>query len=81
MRIVICPKCKEDGLKSKSYDRGQFKTLMGVTPFYDEEGIFHLHDDNEITQGFKCSNGHSWSETYKANCWCGWPNEDVKIGY
>ena len=75
LRIVICPQCKEAGLKSEVYPGAGRTTLMGWQPYYDEEGKYHSHDPNTTTIHFQCSNGHSWIEKKHNSCWCGWPDK------
>lgn len=56
---MICPKCKELGLKSKVYGGNVgFSTCAGWQPYYDEEGIHHSHNPNSNTSSLYCSNGH-----------------------
>lgn len=72
---MICPFCKEEGVKSRVYDHGGSVTLMACTPYYDEDGKHHHHDSNTRTHSFTCSNNHGWSEKSQGSCWCGW-NKD-----
>lgn len=67
-----CMECQELGLKSKVYSQGSSSTLMGYTPYYDEDGKYHDHDANTVTEGFKCSNNHFFSKKAQKKCWCGW---------
>jgi hypothetical protein len=69
---MICPTCKELGLKSTVQTSGTMSTLMGYVSYYDEEGKHHCHDDNSRTTTGRCSNGHRFSYRYENNCWCGW---------
>ena len=69
---MICPECQKEGKKSKVYHQGYSATSMGYTPYYDENGKYHNHDPNATEAGYKCSNGHLWSEKIKKKCWCGW---------
>ena len=73
---MFCPGCKEQGLKSKIYVGASTTTLLGFTPFYDEEGNYHCHDPNTITTSYSCSNGHRWQEYSWGECWCGWSNKE-----
>lgn len=75
-RRVICPECKEQGLKSKVYIGASTATLMGVTRFYDGEGNHHCHDPNTTTTSYVCTNGHMWQGRSQDKCWCGWPDND-----
>jgi hypothetical protein len=72
---VLCPECKATGLKSRVNPGMAMETCMGVDSYYDEEGRYHRHDPNITTQGFVCSNGHSWYTKTPSVCWCG------KAGY
>lgn len=69
---MICPECKEQGLKSKVYPGMSMTTAMFCQPFYDEEGNLHHHDFNTTTTEYSCSNGHHWTEKSSGECWCGW---------
>ncbi len=64
-----CPECVGSNQRSKVYSRGSTSTLMGGgAPFYDEDGEYHAHDPNKITDGWQCSNGHSFAETRTRPC-------------
>lgn len=65
---MICKECKEQGLKSTVTSMGSGSTLLGWNPFYDEEGVFHSHNPNRITDYYKCSNRHHFSVVGKAPC-------------
>jgi len=75
-----CPKCIEQGKKSKVFggDYGM-KTLAYYAPYYDEEGKHHNHDGNTTTSNYTCSNNHSWTEKSSGSCWCGWTGGKTKI--
>jgi hypothetical protein len=73
---MICKECQNQGLKSQVHPGIGMRTLMGWSPYYDENGKFHSHDPNTITTDYKCSNGHSWEEQSHITCWCGWPEKD-----
>jgi hypothetical protein len=34
-------------------------TAMPIDAFFDEEGRKHFHNPNNVTQSYRCSNGHS----------------------
>lgn len=73
-RLKFCPECQKAGLKSRIYPDAYVDTTdMLVHAFYDEHGRRHYHDSNITTRGYKCSNGHVWSEQTTGSCWCGWP--------
>ena len=69
---MICPACKEQGLKSTVQTEGLMSTLMGYSTYYDENGMMHKHDNNSRTTIGKCSNGHTFSYRYENSYWCGW---------
>lgn len=63
-----CPTCVEQGERSTVTEGGGTTTLMGFSPFYDEDGVRHFHDGNTTTTSYRCSRGHSWSEKSKHRC-------------
>lgn len=63
-----CPTCVEEGTRSIVYDRGSSITLLGHRPFYDEDGVYHNHNPNNITTVYGCSNGHRFSTKHKPDC-------------
>ncbi len=69
---MICPVCKEQGLKSTVQTNGTMSTLMGYVSYYDEEGRLHIHNDNSITTEGRCSKDHTFTYRYENSCWCGW---------
>jgi hypothetical protein len=69
---MICPICKEQGLKSTVTTQGGGSTLMGYTPYYDESGRLHHHDNNTRSTLGNCSQGHSFHYIFENSCWCGW---------
>lgn len=69
---MICAQCKIEDKKSRVYDNGMTSTAMYIISYYDENGVYHHHDLNTHTASFTCSNGHSWSESRKSKCHCGW---------
>lgn len=74
---MICEQCKQEGKRSQINVGGAgVSTAMAVRYFYDEEGRYHAHDPNSLTITFRCTNGHSWSNTEVDKCWC---EKDVKL--
>lgn len=69
-----CPECIEGGVKSRVFTNGSSTTLMGHSPYYDEDGRYHNHDPNIRQSSYRCSNGHAWSQEDTHTCWCGWSN-------
>lgn len=59
---IVCPTCRERGLRSKVYVGMSSRTLMAVLEWYDEDGNHHFSDSNKTTTNYSCSNGHQWSE-------------------
>ena len=58
-----CPECDA----TRVYDLGSRSTLMGFTDYY-ENGLFHSHNPNIITNLYKCSNGHVFEIKYRTKC-------------
>lgn len=56
----FCPVCVQQGRKSCVYQGGSTCTLMGWTPYYDEDGVWHNENPNVTTTHWSCSNGHTW---------------------
>ncbi len=79
MSGVICATCKNEGRTSKVYCEGGSVTLLHCPPFYDEAGVYHSHDSNRRTTGYRCSNGHMWAESSYAKCpSCDWGHPERK---
>lgn len=67
-----CPECKKDVIV---YPRHEYTTLMTSNVFIDEQNRYHIHDPNQRTVSYECTNGHKWSESYYDKCLiCGWSN-------
>jgi hypothetical protein len=56
-----CQKCVANGLRSRVHVGMSTSTLMGWTPYYDEDGEFHNDDPNIHSTDYSCTQGHSWS--------------------
>lgn len=65
---MICPECLKEGKKSRVFDKGASRTLMGSYPYCDEEGVYHDHDPNTYTYSYQCSLGHHFYESKKSQC-------------
>ncbi len=65
---MICEQCQQDGKTSTIQVGISGSTLVWCPPFYDEQGIYHIHDSNTITTQYKCSNGHNWAESTHKEC-------------
>lgn len=63
-----CPFCQEENKESNVYPGYGGSTLLGHTPYYDKDGMYHNHDPNTHTREYKCSNGHRWEERGKHQC-------------
>lgn len=67
-----CPVCEPKGQASRVYPDGYGATtaMMGET-FWDEKGVYHDHDPNSSTEGYRCSLGHRWWVTSQPSCSAG----------
>jgi hypothetical protein len=54
-----CPRCVEQGLRSKIYPGASMSTGMASNPYFDEDGNYH-NDDPNIRTSYCCSEGHVW---------------------
>ena len=63
-----CPHCVAEEKKSLVYCGGSSITLAYYSPFYDEDGVYHRHDENTINTAYWCSRGHQWSANSKYPC-------------
>ena len=84
---MICPACKEQGLKSRVQEVGNAgfsfnsQTWTYSEPYsdgyWDEDGDYHNHYMPAKIK-YRCSNNHQWDVQPPPDpCWCGWP-EDAK---
>jgi hypothetical protein len=64
-----CQHCEKLGLRSRLYIRGSV-TLHVDQPevYYDEDGVFHVHDPNWQVQSYRCSNDHQFSARRRQGC-------------
>ncbi len=68
-----CPECVKQGLTSRVYIESGTTTCLGWSPYYDENGRYHSHDPNMTTTGYRCSNGHVFSQRAGSRCSnCDW---------
>lgn len=65
---MICVECKKLGLKSKIYPGVTSTTTVYYQPWYDEDGSYHNHDANIVTQSGGCSNGHYFTIQIPNTC-------------
>ena len=78
MRMMKCAECETLGKRSRVVVGGSRTTLLGYSPYYDEEGLYHNHDPNTITTEYCCSEGHVWERRSKRQCpSCSYP----EVGY
>lgn len=64
-----CPKCGSLALTAGLCT----KTNVCFPRFTDEAGNWHTHDRNTTTCQYTCRKcGHSFSESSRGSCWCGW---------
>lgn len=75
---MFCPECKKEDRKSRVTPGFSSSTMMYCPPFYDEDGRYHVHDVNQSSTEYSCSNGHRWTEVSRPSCWCGWPQPKPK---
>ena len=76
---MICEKCKAEGAKSSITEGPSAVTNMGISTYFDEGGVRHVHDPNNITTHYVCSRGHSWAEEKHSTCPCGWPASPAPV--
>lgn len=73
---MICKECQKANQKSRISILGVATTDMLCPSYYDEEGVYHHHDINIITESFQCSNNHRWTTGKHPRCpSCDWPND------
>ena len=72
-----CKECIKQDLKSSIYIEHTTITLMCASSYYDEDGLYHHHDSNVLTTGYKCSNNHKWSIDSKTPYMCGCPDNNI----
>jgi hypothetical protein len=52
----------QEGRKSRVSVSGSSTTSGGSPrPYWDEEGVYHIHENNATTTSFFCTNGHAWN--------------------
>ena len=65
---MICPICKFKKIKSIVKPHGGSSTAMYCSPYYDENGNYHNHDLNIISESYSCSNSHHWVLKFHNPC-------------
>ena len=71
MNLTICPFCANDNIESFVSVKEDI-TFIGGSFYIDDQGKYHDHSRNKTTLIYTCQNGHSWKETNRHTCWCGW---------
>jgi hypothetical protein len=69
-----CSTCVGEGLQSTVTEMVLASQCVHWFPYYDQDGKQHSHDPNLHTTAYECSNGHTWVENKRRECWCGWPH-------
>lgn len=72
MSKIKCPKCGSFALT-----QGMSSATLKYCPrFSDEDGFWHIHDSNAVTNRFQCRKCHyTFAKKEKLKpCWCGWSN-------
>lgn len=73
---MICEECKKEGKISRVFDEGSSSTLLNFKRYWDENGVYHVHDPNKITTSYRCSNGHTFVIKMLSQC----PAKDCNYG-
>lgn len=69
-----CADCREAGHPHSVHQvRSSGVTSRPASPFYDAAMQQHVHDWNQNTYWYECSNGHAWANRVLRRCEaCGW---------
>lgn len=59
-------------MTSSISDENDAKPWPKEASFRDEHDRHHIHDPNDCTIRYTCSQGHKWSRRVSRPCWCGW---------
>ncbi len=65
---MICPACKEAGLKSSVYQGAGFDTGLSQETFWDENGMAHIHRFGSSSRAYSCTKGHRWARFASTKC-------------
>jgi len=77
-----CPECVDTGQRSILSVRGSSTTLLGGgEPYWDEDGVWHMHDWNKHTSSYMCSNGHHILVIRRHSCPAGDFDEQEEVRY
>lgn len=75
---MICPKCKELNQKSTVQVGVGSSTLLYCPAYYDEDGVYHVHDRNKTTYTYSCSKGHQMTVKASSKCPnCNWGEDEI----
>jgi hypothetical protein len=74
-----CPWCVAEGERSRLTPQGSARTLMGWSPYYDEDGKYHTHDPNNASPLYLCSRGHRWVAGYNPCRSCDWGQTEDRL--
>jgi hypothetical protein len=58
-----CSICEKSKARYRVYCGVTSTTMMGWTPYYDEDGRYISEDPNITSTSYSCSNGHSWGSS------------------
>lgn len=61
-----CPQCEKEGKRSRVYVGQSYSTLLGWTPYYDEDGNWINNDPNTTTTSYHCSEGHFFNRVTRS---------------
>lgn len=68
--------------RSRVMTHGGTCTLLGYSPYYDEDGMYHIHDPNWRSNRYTCSNGHEWHISRRYKCLnCDFGKYDIVINW
>jgi len=73
----VWPRCIVCGELSQPTG-GVETTLVGSTPWVDDNGVRHHHDGNRLNALCGCPNGHKQSVQTGNKCGCGWTSGYAK---
>lgn len=66
--MKTCTDCGSNNQESRVYPQGTLTTAMAVDEHFDELGNHHMHDPNYKTTTYECTEGHTWTESFKVEC-------------
>lgn len=61
-----CAQCAEANLTSRVYPHGGCSsTLAACSSYFDEQGNYVHHACNTCSCSYRCSRGHTWTDSHK----------------